>query len=84
LRQLGLLAIPARKGPGSIRAGILKLNEYEVYYTASSKNIDYERKKYMWVLDPDTGKPTNEPTDIDNHHMDAIRMAVYTRFWRAV
>lgn len=83
LRQLELLAIPARKGPGSIKAGILKVNEYEVYYTASSKNIDYERKKYMWLMDPDTGKPTNEPVDIDNHHMDEIRMAIYTRFWRA-
>lgn len=83
LKRLNLMAVPARKGPNSVNPGILKVGEYEVFYTASSKNIDYERKKYMWVMDPDTGKPTNEPTATDNHLMDAIRYGVYTRFWRA-
>jgi phage terminase large subunit len=83
LRQMGLMAIPAKKGPNSIKAGILKVNEYEVYYTSSSKNIDFERKKYMWVVDPDTGKPTNIPTEVDNHLMDATRMGVYTHYYRA-
>lgn len=83
LKRLGLYALGARKGPNSVNPGILKLGEYEVYYTESSKNIDYERKKYMWLLDKDTGKPTNEPSPIDNHLMDAIRYGVYTHFWRA-
>jgi phage terminase large subunit len=83
LRQLGLLAIAARKGPGSINAGILKVNEYEVFYTASSKNIDFERKRYMFLKDPVTGKFLNTPIDLDNHHMDEIRMGVYTHYYRA-
>jgi phage terminase large subunit len=83
LRTLGLLSIAARKGPGSINAGILKVNEYEVFYTASSKNIDFERKRYMFIKDPVTGKFTNTPVDLDNHHMDEIRMGVYTHYYRA-
>lgn len=83
LRQLGLYTVPARKGPGSIKAGIMKLNEYNVFFTASSKNIDYERKRYMWLKDPDTGKSTNEPVDQFNHLMDACRYAVYTHFYHA-
>lgn len=78
-----LLTIAARKGAGSISAGIMKVREYEVYYTASSKNIDYERKKYMFVKDPSTNKLTNAPTEIDNHLMDAIRYGIYTHFFRA-
>lgn len=73
---------PARKGPGSIKAGILKLKEYKVYYTASSTNIDYERKRYMWKLNPDTGKPTNTPIDAFNHIIDAARYGVYTHYYR--
>lgn len=83
LRMLGLLSIAARKGANSINAGISKVNEYEVFYTASSKNIDFERKKYMWLKDNDTGKFINTPTEADNHLMDAIRYGIYTHFYRA-
>lgn len=83
LRQLGLYTVPARKGPGSIKAGILKMNEYNIFYTASSKNIDYERKRYMWLKDPDTGKALNEPIDQFNHLLDACRYAIYTHFYHA-
>lgn len=83
LRQLELLAIAARKGQGSINAGISKVKEYEIYFTESSKNIDFERKRYMWMTDPDTGKSINTPVDKDNHLLDAIRYAIYTHFYRA-
>lgn len=82
LRTLGLLSIAARKGPNSIKPGILKINEYQIFYTESSKNIDFERKKYMWLIDPDTGKPTNTPVDKDNHLMDAIRYGIYSQYYR--
>jgi len=83
LRQLELLAIAARKGQGSINAGISKVNEYEIYYTESSKNLDFERKRYMWMTDPDSGKSINTPIDKDNHILDAARYAIYTHFYRA-
>ena len=83
VRRLGLIALPARKGQGSINAGILKLKEYKVFYTASSSNIDNERKRYVWLTDKSTGKNTNIPIDEWNHVLDASRYAVYSHFYRA-
>jgi len=80
LSELGIIAIRARKGPGSINAGILKVKEYNVFYTYTSKNIKLELNRYVWTLDKHTGKPTNAPIDNYNHLMDAVRMAVYTRY----
>jgi len=84
LRRLGgLNVLPARKGPGSILAGITKMKEYNVFYTASSINIHTERSRYMWIVNPDTGKPTNEPIDQWNHLLDAARYGVYTHYFRS-
>jgi phage terminase large subunit len=82
LRLLELMALAARKGAGSINAGISKVNEYNIFVTASSKNIEFERSKYMWLIDPDTGKPVNTPVETNNHLMDAIRYGIYTNFYR--
>jgi len=82
LRRLQVMALPANKGPGSIKAGIAKLNEFKVFYTASSLNLDIEKRKYMWLVDKVTGKSTNEPIDQFNHLMDAIRYGVYTHYFR--
>lgn len=82
MEPFDLLVIAARKGPGSIRAGISKVNEYNVFYTASSKNLDYERKKYMWMKDPDTGKFVNTPSEGNEHLLDAARFGIYTHFYR--
>jgi len=82
LRTLGFYCQPAKKGPGSIMAGISKLKEFNVFYTASSKNLMMEQKRYMWEIDKTTGKPTNSPIDSYNHLMDAIRYGVYTHFYR--
>lgn len=82
LRRLRVMALMARKGVGSIKAGILKLNEYNVFYTESSKNIQIEKTKYMWEIDKITGQPTNTPASGFDHLMDAIRYGVYTKFYR--
>lgn len=82
LRRLDVLALPARKGPGSISAGITKIKEYKVFYTASSKNLEIERQRYVWIKNPDTGTNTNTPIDAYNHLMDASRYGIYTHFYR--
>ena len=82
LRQLGLYCLPAQKGQGSIKAGISKLKEFNVFYTSSSKNLAEERKRYMWEKDKITGKPTNQPIDSWNHLLDATRYGVYTSTYR--
>lgn len=82
LRRLGLQAIPANKGNGSIKGGILKMNEFNVYYTASSKNLHEERTHYMWEIDKDTGKPTNTPKAGMEHLLDGARYGIFTKYFR--
>lgn len=80
LRRLELAVQPARKGQGSINAGIFKLKEFKVFYTQSSKNLKIERENYCWMeID---GKPTNRPIDNYCHLIDAARYGVYTHLFR--
>jgi len=78
LRRLDLLVLPARKGAGSLKSGILDLQKKKVFYTASSVNIHAERIRYKWMIDTNTGKPTNVPIDQFNHLMDAARYGEYS------
>lgn len=82
LRQLNIMALPARKGPGSIRAGIQKVKEYNVFYTHSSTNLKEELKRYVWEMDKETSKPTNTPKAGWDHALDAIRYGIYSHFYR--
>jgi phage terminase large subunit len=82
LRNQGLLAMKSRKGPGSLKAGIMTVNNYKCYYTESSKNIHEERIRYMYEVDKITGLSTNEPVGTHDHCMAAIRMGVYTKLYR--
>lgn len=84
LRAINVLAIAAKKGPNSVKAGITFLNkEWEVFYTDESLNIHEERRRYMWAKDPmDKTRILNEPIDQYNHHMDAIRIGLYTKYKR--
>lgn len=82
LRRLSILAIPANKNNGSLKGGILKVNEFNVFYTASSKNIHEERIRYMWEKDKITGNSTNAPVPGMDHLLDAIRYGIYTKFFR--
>jgi len=76
-------ALPARKGQGSINAGIELLHRYNVKYTARSRNLHRERGLYIWETDKVTGKLTNLPIDQHNHTFDAIRYGAYTRYLKA-
>ena len=81
LRRLNVMALPARKGAGSINAGIAKVKEYKIFYTASSVNLDNEKSRYMWIKNPSDGKSTNTPIDAYNHILDGIRYGIYTHFY---
>jgi len=83
LKKAGLNVVPALKPPGSVKAGIsLIKKEFTMHYTASSTNINFELKRYMWEQDRVTKKFTNQPIDQFNHTMDATRMALYTKYFR--
>lgn len=71
MKRSGLNIKPCVKGPGSVRNGILKLQSLEVYVTKRSKNIWYEYENYQWIRG--ANGPINEPVDMYNHAMDAIR-----------
>lgn len=81
LRNLGIRSQLARKGQGSVNAGIELLKQYTVKYTASSKNLHRERSVYVWEKDK-LGNDTNIPVDNNNHCFDAIRYGAYTRYLR--
>lgn len=80
LKQLEVRAVAARKGQGSLNAGIEKLKEYDVYYIG--RHIKAETEKYIWVVD-ELGNPTNKPIDGHNHALDAVRYGAYTHYYRA-
>ncbi len=83
LRRLRLLAMNANKGDGSVNAGIVALQNTDVYVTRTSLNVWAERRKYMWQKDKVSGKFINEPEDGFDHTMDAIRYGYYSQYFKA-
>jgi phage terminase large subunit len=74
LRLLGINAIPADKGPGSVNHGIDYLKSKKILVTSQSKNIQRENMFYCWKIRKD-GEIVNVPEDRFNHAIDAIRYA---------
>lgn len=70
----GLNIIGARKGKDSINQGIQYVQNQKIFVTTRSVNILKEQRNYNWQQDKD-GKTINEPSEVWNHHMDAIRYA---------
>jgi hypothetical protein len=73
-----IAAYPAIKGPGSVGAGIDKMNEYQVHYIG--ENIKMETGKYQYVTYDDI--ITTVPVDDFNHLMDASRYCLLSQFFR--
>lgn len=81
MKRLGMFIKPAIKGQGSINAGISLLKEYDIFVSNESDNIKREYHNYYWEELKD-GTIINKPRDKENHTMDSIRYAVYSRFGR--
>ena len=77
LCNMGINAIPADKGPDSVRAGIDFLKEQRIHIIEGNENIIKEQKSYVWKTDKD-GNALNVPIDLNNHAMDAVRYGIYT------
>lgn len=76
LKDLGLRRIVgAKKGKGSVKAGIQKLQDYKIYVHPSCVNTIVEFNNYVWATDKNTNKPTTDPIEEYNHLMDALRYA---------
>jgi phage terminase large subunit len=78
MRTYGWNIKATEKGAGSRKAGVNILLGKKVHYTEDSTNIAREVQGYCWALNRDK-EPTNEPQDGDDHTLDAIRGAVFTK-----
>lgn len=76
LRRRGLHNVRgAKKGPNSVRDGIARLQDYQIFIHPSCKNAEAEFSNYAWRVDAKTGAQTGEPIDEFNHIIDAMRYA---------
>ena len=64
-------AVEADKRKGSLLDRIDLINNMRVYYTASSKNLEYEQENYSRKVD-NNGVILDEPEDMDNHLIDPL------------
>ena len=75
IREFAVPIFPSTKGPDSVRQGIQVVQAQKIFITKRSVNTLKEYRNYLWKVDRE-GKTTGEPSDIWNHHMDAIRYAI--------
>lgn len=73
LSKLGLRAVPAQKGPDSIKNGIDILKRFKINVTRKSINLRNELGRYKWKIDRVTGRTLNEPIDAFQHLIDPLR-----------
>jgi len=77
LRRHDWQAFGANKPKGSIIEGIDILHNIQVRFTSSSTNIDFEQENYSYSVAHD-GTILEDPEDLNNHCIDAIRyVALY-------
>jgi len=69
IRQRGFNIRPCVKGPDSIRAGIKKIQEYEL--VVDGVNLGKELNNYVW-----SDKKSDTPIDAYNHILDSLRYGV--------
>jgi hypothetical protein len=79
LRMEGVAAFPAIKGPGSVSAGIDKMNEYQVYYVGKNMKAEVDTYQYVTYGPVITNTPAPDQAD---HLMDASRYGLLSRYFR--
>lgn len=75
LKRMGIRALSADKGKGSINAGIDYLKRHPVYISPRSRNIERENLHYRWKKDKN-GNFLPVPQDAHNHSIDSIRYSM--------
>lgn len=76
LYRQGLNVKPADK---DVYAGIMKVKSLPLFVTSSSINLIHELKKYKWKTDMNGKVIDKEPVKMDDHLVDAMRYAVFTK-----
>lgn len=80
LRERGIEALKAKKGPGSVNFGIQYMKQFEIVIDRSCQNAINEIQLYQWKKDKD-GEVINVPVDKNNHFMDQVRYALNDRIF---
>ena len=77
--RAGIDIHPVKKFPGSIEAGLSKMQEYRIIITKRSTNVAKELRNYTYRQDKD-GRWLNVAIDCYNHAIDAVRYVVMEQF----
>lgn len=72
LMLYGVNILPTVKGPGSVTQGVQYVQDQKISVTKRSVNVIKEYRNYMWDTDKE-GRILNQPIDLWNHAMDAVR-----------
>jgi len=75
LKRAGFNTFPADK---DVTEGIRKIKSMPLYITERSTNLLKEIRSYKWKVDKD-GKVLDEPVKFNDHALDALRYAVFTK-----
>ena len=75
LQARGINALPAKKGPGSVKAGINFLQGFQIIIDPRCEAMREEARLYSWMTDRLTGKILSTPVDAHNHGWDSVRYA---------
>lgn len=81
ISRAGFWIEPSVKGPNSVLDGISYLKTFKLFFTEESVNLKKEIKSYSWRETKDK-KIIDEPVGFDDHLMDAMRYAIYTRYYK--
>lgn len=74
LRRNGFNAVSAKKGAGSVKAGISFLQDMKIICHESCVNVAAELENYVYLKDKKTGQYVEDSYDHDfSHTMDALR-----------
>lgn len=71
----GFNCVPAKKGPGSVKAGITWLQGYQLVIDPDCPLIAKEARTYSWAIDRVTKKRTDAPVKVLDDLLDALRYA---------
>jgi phage terminase large subunit len=78
IRRAGFNVKPAKKGSGSVGAGIDLIKRRKVYLTGNSPNLLKESRVYSWKTKGE--EILDEPVKTNDDGMDALRYPVYYHF----
>lgn len=77
IKRCGIRKIKASsKGKDSIIHGIDKLQSYQIIVHPNCTGIITEFENYSWQKDKQTGLYVNQPVDMFNHYIDALRYSL--------